>query len=44
MIWRKMFEVPEIKNDSQTHSQGLGFQARLGFQSKYEGHKNKVEG
>ena len=28
MMWRKMFEVPEIKLDSQTHSQGLGHSLR----------------
>ena len=28
MMWRKMFEVPEIKLESQTHSQGLSYSSR----------------
>ena len=28
MMWRKMFGVPEIKLESQAHSQGLGHSSR----------------
>ena len=28
MMWRKMFEVPQIKLESQAHSQGLGHSSR----------------